>query len=73
MTKGEKAVLATGFIIFSLLPIWRSGLRENMILVEWIANHTVFGPPSEYIPPEYYLPDTPVPLEEEVSMELAYG
>ncbi len=55
MTKGEKIALG-GFIILSFLPIWRSGLRENMILWEWIVNHTIFGPPSEYIPEDYYLP-----------------
>jgi len=65
MTKGEKIALI-GFGVFSLLPIWRSGLREKMILWEWIANHTIFGPPSEYLPREYYLP-------EKTSIERTYG
>ena len=55
MTKGEKTVLA-GFAVLSLIPIWRSGLREDMNLWQWVANHTVFGPPSEYVPEKYYIP-----------------
>jgi len=64
MTKSDK-VLIVSFIAFSFLPIWRSGLRENMILWEWIANHTVFGAPSEYIPEKYYLPEHLVAIEGE--------
>lgn len=62
MTKNKEIALM-GFVALSLVPIWRSGLRQNMNLWEWIINHTVFGPPSEYIPEEYYLPDK---LSEEV-------
>lgn len=50
-------------IAFSFLPIWTSGLRENMTLYEWVVNHTVFGAASEYLRPEHYLPDQPTPLE----------
>jgi len=55
MTKNEKVALG-GVAVLSFLPIWRSGLRENMNLWQWIANHTIFGPPSEYVPEKYYLP-----------------
>ena len=61
MDSNKGKVLVTGLAL-SLLPIWRSGLREDMDLWTWILNHTVFGPPSEYITEEYYLPDQPVPL-----------
>lgn len=57
MTQGKKAALVI-FICASSLPIWRSGLRENMNLWQWIINHTVFGPPSEYLPEEFYLPES---------------
>lgn len=56
-------VILVSCIAFSFLPIWTSGLRERMILLEWIANHSMFGGPSEYLPEELYLPDQPVPLE----------
>jgi len=65
VTKNEKALLI-GFVCFSLLPIWRSGLRENMSLPAWLINHTVFGPPSEYIPEKYYLPEHPALIEREL-------
>lgn len=60
MTDKQEKILVGAFAL-SLLPIWRSGLREGMDLWTWILNHTVFGPPSEYITPKYYLPDQPVP------------
>lgn len=55
MTKQGKVLLA-GFVLFSLLPIWRSGMRERMTLPQWIVNHTILGPPSEYVPEKYYKP-----------------
>ena len=56
MNQGQKAALVMTVCV-SFLPVWRSGLRENMNFWQWIINHTVFGPPSEYVPEEYYHPD----------------
>ncbi len=38
----------------SLLPVFRSGLVDNMNFWQWIYNHTIWGPPVEYIPEEDY-------------------
>lgn len=39
---------------FSLLPIWKSGLREDMNLWQFIIGHTTMSPyPSLYVPEEY--------------------
>lgn len=38
----------------SLLPIWRSGGRGNLTFWGWVWNHTIFGPPVEYVPEEDY-------------------
>jgi uncharacterized membrane protein len=61
LTNNQKIILTVAGLA-SLLPIWRSGLREHMNFWEWIINHTIWGPPSEYIPEEYYLPTTPTPI-----------
>lgn len=37
------------------LPVFRSGLRTNLTFVEWILNHTIWGPKIEYIPKEDYM------------------
>lgn len=43
-----------GVLIFSLLPIWKSGIRRGMNLWEFTIGHTVFSPwPSLYVPEEY--------------------
>ncbi|MFH1485761.1 MAG: hypothetical protein ABIH46_06800, partial [Chloroflexota bacterium] len=36
------------------LPIFRSGMRGHLTLSQWIVNHTIFGPPVEYVPEEDY-------------------
>jgi hypothetical protein len=49
----------------TFIPVWRSGLRENMNLWEWILNHSRLTPNTlEYIPESLYLPDNPVPKKE---------
>lgn len=37
------------------LPVFRSGLRTNLTFVEWILNHTIWGPKVEYVPEERYM------------------
>lgn len=36
------------------LPIFRSGGRTELSFWEWVVNHTIFGPPVEYVPEEDY-------------------
>ncbi len=36
------------------IPVFRSGKRENLNFWEWIFNHTIWGPPVEYLPEENY-------------------
>lgn len=46
------AVVAVG--VFTI-PIFRSGGRQNLTMFQWIINHTIFGPPVEYVPEEDYI------------------
>ncbi|TET43290.1 MAG: hypothetical protein E3J60_00590 [Dehalococcoidia bacterium] len=36
------------------LPIFRSGGRTELSFWGWLVNHTIFGPPVEYVPEEDY-------------------
>ena len=36
------------------LPIFRSGGRTGLSFWQWVYNHTIFGPPVEYVPQEDY-------------------
>ncbi len=49
MTKGTILVILGGL---ALLPVWRSGLRENLSLYEFIIEHTIWGHDVTYIPEE---------------------
>ena len=42
-------------VAFFTFPAFRSGNREGLSMWEWIVNHTVYGPPVEYVPEESYL------------------
>lgn len=48
--------LAIGALVVGAfaIPIFRSGGRTNLTFVGWIINHTIFGPPVEYVPEEDY-------------------
>lgn len=46
--------IAAGIIGTSFLPIFRSGGRTGLTFGGWVVNHTVFGPPVEYVPSEDY-------------------
>lgn len=48
----KKAIIIIG--IASLLPVWRSGGRKGLSFWGWVLNHTIFGPPVEYVPEEDY-------------------
>lgn len=47
----DLAVLA---LLASFLPVFRSGLREDLNFWQWWQEHTIYGHPVEYIPEEYY-------------------
>lgn len=49
MNKGTFWVIMAGV---ALLPVWRCGLREKLTFYEFVINHTVFGPPVQYLPEE---------------------
>ena len=40
--------------MLSFIPVWRSGLRKNQTFWGFLRNHTIYGPPVEYIPEEDY-------------------
>jgi hypothetical protein len=43
------------FLVFSFtVPCFRSGMRSRLTLFEFIVNHTIWGPPVEFIPEEDY-------------------
>lgn len=52
-TNKQKTVLILVGIA-SFIPIWRSGGRKNLTFWQFVLNHTVMGPPVEYVPEEDY-------------------
>jgi hypothetical protein len=50
--KQKGLIIATG--VATLLPIWRSGGRDHLTFWGWIWNHSIWGPPIEYVPEEDY-------------------
>lgn len=54
MSGGQKVAIAVVVVTAFTLPIFRSGGRTGLTFVGWIINHTVFGPPVEYVPEESY-------------------
>jgi len=55
ITKNQKTLLLVLIIGAFTIPIFRSGLRENLTLWQFFLNHTTFGPPVEYVPEELYM------------------
>ena len=43
-----------GLLVLSVLPIWRSGLKDNLNFWQFLLNHTIWGDPVEFIPKEMY-------------------
>jgi hypothetical protein len=72
MHKAEKLIISS-LVIASFIPVFRSGGRTHLTFWGWIWNHTIFGPPVEYVPEEDYASEfegvkftnqiTPVPEE----------
>lgn len=54
--KGDIKKLALGALAIGIftVPIFRSGGRTGLTFVGWVVNHTIFGPPVEYVPEEDY-------------------
>ncbi len=63
------AIITTCF-----LPIFRSGGRTGLIFWEWVRNHTIFGPPIEYVPEEDYARELEgvEPLRYQLSTRIGY-
>ena len=54
MSDKTKFAIGAGFVFFFTAPIFRSGGRTDLTMFQWIVNHTIFGPPVEYVPEEDY-------------------
>lgn len=50
----EKLILAALVLGFCTLPVFRSGGRTSLTGLGWLKNHTIWGPPIEYVPEEDY-------------------
>ena len=49
MESKDWAILG-GLTLLAMIPIWRSGLKENMTFPQFVGAHTVGGEYPEYIP-----------------------
>ena len=50
----SRGAFCVGLLAFSLLPLWSSGLRDRMSLLEFIVGHTIFSTyEALYVPEEY--------------------
>lgn len=54
MEKWEKLAIGTAVAASLIIPIFRSGGRTHLTFWQWVWNHTIFGPPIEYVPEESY-------------------
>ena len=58
MSEQKQVVISRDLILLvllcSLLPVFRSGLRDELNFWQWVKEHTVWGHPVTYIPEEYY-------------------
>jgi hypothetical protein len=54
---GTGGKLLTAFVAVEsfTLPVFRSGGRTHLTFWGWLFNHTIFGPPVEYVPEEDYI------------------
>lgn len=52
LTTTQKVLIT--LTIASTIPVFRSGARSHLTFWEWVWNHTIFGPPIEYLPEEDY-------------------
>lgn len=67
MNRPKCKTLLTVAVIASLaVPIFRSGGRTHLTFWQWVVNHTIFGPPVEYVPEEDYQAELEVFIHKEV-------
>jgi len=50
----KRLLIAVTVVGFFTVPIFRSGGRTGLTCWSWLINHTIFGPPVEYVPEEDY-------------------
>ena len=50
MDTNTKVILGVALAGLALIPVWRSGSRENMTFPQFVAAHTIYGQYPEYIP-----------------------
>jgi hypothetical protein len=51
----KKSDIVSLLALASFIPVWRSGNRTGLTLWGFVINHTIFGPPVEYVPEEDYI------------------
>ncbi|MBA7466246.1 hypothetical protein ES707_01423 [subsurface metagenome] len=54
LEKWEKLAIGTAIVASFTIPVFRSGGRTHLTFWQWVWNHTIFGPPIEYVPEEDY-------------------
>lgn len=54
MEKWGKLAIGTTVAASFTIPVFRSGGRTHLTFWQWVWNHTIFGPPVEYVPEEDY-------------------
>jgi hypothetical protein len=50
----KRFLIAAVVVGFFTVPVFRSGGRTGLTCWGWLINHTIFGPPVEYVPEEDY-------------------
>ena len=50
-----KLGIGTLIVASFTVPVFRSGGRTELTFWQWIINHTIWGPPVEYVPEEDYM------------------
>lgn len=79
MEKWKKLAIGTAVAASFTIPIFRSGGRTHLTFWQWVWNHTIFGPPIEYVPEEDYRRELEgveipkqLPLESQLERAKAY-
>ena len=55
MTTTKALMIGLGVALATNIPVWRSGGRTGLTFWQFLFNHTIWGPPVEYIPEEDYM------------------
>jgi len=50
----KKVLIVWGIALALTLPVFRSGLKSNLTLLQFVWNHTIYGDKVEFIPREDY-------------------